>query len=322
MFICSPCADKNKAWGILRSWGPCEMCSTTGSCYDIPSHRLTLGEGVGVTPDSGTKRDVRVAASKRADRMKGYEDQYRVLLVPKSYSILRVDGRAFHTLTRGMQRPFDASFMNAMDQVGVALCEEIQGAQFAFVQSDEVSVLMTDFGSMQEPWFGGVIQKMASVAASVATVAFNDCIPTVSPRRLGQFDARVFMVPSRDEVINYFLFRQADCYRNAVSMAAEAHFSSKQLLNRTVTQRLSMLTQEGVSFEEDYPQGARHGRVIFPVPEESEVRYRRKDTEEEFTQMVIRMPWRAQPAPWFDWDQAGFLEAKTPRSPEVSQREE
>ncbi len=249
---------------------------------------------------------------KRSDRMRWHEDQWRATLPRKQFTILRVDGRAFHTLTRSMSKPFDPFFMASMDEAAVALCEEVQGAQFAYIQSDEISLLLTDFGSMQEPWFGGVVQKMCSISAVVASTAFN----VRATGKPGQFDSRVFTLPSREEAINYFLWRQADCHRNAISMVAEAHFPSKQLLGKGVTERHQMLTDKGVNYHEDYPDGARLGRVVVKVAEEAPVTYRRKDTGEEKTELVTRHRWEVQPAPWFDWDEAGFLESKVPTSPD------
>src|SRR5688500_6083821 len=106
---------------------------------------------------------------KRSDRMRAYEDAWRQILPQRSYVILRVDGRAFHTLTRPLERPFDTGFMSSMNFVAATLCKEVQGAAFGFVQSDEISVLLTAFDSMQELWFGGVVQKMTSIAAAVTS---------------------------------------------------------------------------------------------------------------------------------------------------------
>jgi len=248
---------------------------------------------------------------KRSDRMRFHEDQWRATLPPKSYTILRVDGRAFHTLTRHMSKPFDPFFMAAMDEAAVALCEDVQGVQFAYLQSDEISLLLTDFGSMQEAWFGGVVQKMCSISAAIASNHFNVRSPAIGPKGLAQFDSRVFTVPTREEAINYFLYRQADCHRNAVSMVAEAHFPSKRLLGKTVGDRHAMLAEKGVAYE-DYSLGARHGRVAVKVAEEGPVTYTRKDTGEEKTEIVTRHRWDVEPAPWFDWDEAGFLEARVP----------
>lgn len=252
-----------------------------------------------------------ISVYKRSDRMKAYEDQWRAVLPAKNYTILRVDGRAFHTLTRNLERPFDSYFMQAMDHAAVALCEQIQGCQYAYTQSDEISLLLTDFASMQEHWFGGVVQKMCSIASCVAANAFNVRMPAIAAKRLAEFDARVFTVPSREEAINYFLWRQADCHRNAVSMAAEAHFPSKQLHGKPVSERLDMLAAAGVDFA-TYPQGARHGRVTVRETFEAPVTYIRKDTGEEHTETAVRSRWVAEPADWFDWDHKGFLEQHTP----------
>lgn len=249
---------------------------------------------------------------RRSDRMKHYEHLYRHTLPPKAYTILRVDGRAFHTLTRNMERPFDGFFMQAMDAAAIALCEEVQGVAFGYLQSDEISLIATDFASMQEHWFGGVVQKMCSIAAVVASNAFNIRIPAIAARRMAEFDARVFTVPNRYEAINYFLWRQTDCYRNAVSMAAEAHFSSNQLKGKPATERLTMLASKGIDFM-DYPEGARHGRVVIKIAETAPVTYTRKDTGLEHTEVVTRHRWEAQPAPWLY--NSGFLETHIPHPP-------
>lgn len=95
-------------------------------------------------------------------------------LTPKMPCIVRVDGRAFHTLTRQCEKPFDERLIDSMAQTAVALCQEIDGAQLAYVQSDEISVLGVDYVTPDsETWFGGNVQKIVSVAASRATVAFN-----------------------------------------------------------------------------------------------------------------------------------------------------
>lgn len=253
-----------------------------------------------------------VLSPKRSDRMREYEDAWRLTLPPKSYTILRVDGRAFHTLTRNMERPFDQFFMQAMDAAAVALCEQVQGVQFAYVQSDEISLLMTDFAPQQQQWFGGVVQKMCSISAVVAANAFNVRIPAIASRRMAQFDARVFTIPHRAETIAYFLFRQDDCHRNAVSMAAESVFSSKQLHGKPVTERLDMLASHGIQFHLAYPAGARLGRVLTKVPEEALISYTRKDTGEQHEELVTRHRWEAGPAPRFSVMVGGFLDGHIP----------
>ncbi len=251
---------------------------------------------------------------KRSDRMRHYEDQHRHVLPAKAYTVLRVDGRAFHTLTRGMTKPFDPGFIQAMDDAAVALCEEIQGCQFAYIQSDEISLLLTDFASMQEPWFGGVAQKMCSISAAIASHTFRDGMQAMGLVRRPVFDSRVFTVPNRAEAINYFLWRQADCHRNAVSMVAEHHFPSKQLLGKPVSERLDMLAAKDVHMEQ-HSAGARLGRVVVKENFEGPVTYTRKDTGETLTEMCVRSRWVVEAADWFDWDHAGFLERYVPEEP-------
>lgn len=190
------------------------------------------------------------------DRMKQYEDAWRVTLPRRVPVIIRVDGRAFHTLTRDCARPFDGALMAAMDAVALALCEEVQGAQLAFVQSDEVSVLVHGYRTIQtEPWFDGGLQKMASVSASVATAAFNG---HPVPTGLATFDSRVFLVPE-DEVCNYFLWRQRDAERNSLQMVAHCHYSPVELHGKDRSELQEMVFQRGVNWN-DFPARKKRGR--------------------------------------------------------------
>lgn len=109
------------------------------------------------------------------DRMKDqYESRTRYKLPRRTFTIIRVDGKAFHTFTKGLRKPFDQQLIECMDGTAKELCRKIQGAQFAYVQSDEISILLTDFEKhTTDAWFDGNLQKMASISASIATSAFN-----------------------------------------------------------------------------------------------------------------------------------------------------
>lgn len=212
-----------------------------------------------------------MSASKRdalGDRIKGqYEDRTRYKLPRRTYTILRVDGQAFHTLTRNADKPFDQDIVERMNRTAVTLCEEIHGAKFAYVQSDEISVLLTDFTSENTAaWFDGNVQKMASVGASIATAEFNGSLFGGYPAR---FDARVFTIPDYVEVENYVIWRQKDAIRNAVQMIARASFSHRECLNKSNSQLLIMLAEKGIAWE-SFVEGLRYGRlirrVIFPRP--------------------------------------------------------
>lgn len=236
------------------------------------------------------------------DRMKSYEHATRTVLPRRTFTIIRVDGRAFHTHLRSAKKPFDPDVIRAMRHTAREMCREIHGIQFAYTQSDEISFLLTDFGSRTEPWFGGVVQKMASVSASMATAAFNDAY---GPRggSYATFDSRVYTIPDRTEVLNYFLWRQQDAIRNAVSMAAQAHFSHKSLHGQSTAEMQERLFQEkGINFKTDYPDEARRGSYAFKrayadaVSEEHQKDHGRPPYE-------IRSEWQVEAAPDFKiWD--------------------
>ena len=127
--------------------------------------------------------------------------------------------------------------MRAMDEVAIGLCAEIQGAKLAYVQSDEVSVLVHGYGSIQtEPWFGNDVQKIVSVSASIATQVF------LNEWEAGgaQFDARAFLVPE-DEVCNYFIWRQQDAVRNSINMVGQSYFSQAQMHGKSGDEVQEML---------------------------------------------------------------------------------
>lgn len=257
------------------------------------------------------------------DRMKSYEAVTRAVLPRRTYTLARIDGRCFTNYLRHAARPFDFAFMGVMDQVAAALCAEITGSVFAYAHSDEVSVLITDFGSVHtEPWFGGTVQKIASVAASLATAEFGFRataavmadglkVPHVRP----VFDARVFTIPDPVEVANYFLWRQRDCVRNSVAMAAQAHFSHKQLngLNGSQMQEL-LWWEKGVTWN-DYPDEAKRGRVCQRVTSDEVVTYTDKRSGEECSAPAVRSRWISSAAPRFTADPGSFLAGIVPRFP-------
>lgn len=190
-----------------------------------------------------------------------YEDRTRCFLPRRTWTILRIDGKAFHTYTRKMKTPYDSLFMNSMDETAAFLCEEIQGSVFAYVQSDEISVLITDFMKITtSAWFDGNIQKMASVGASLATGYFNKH-KQFDTEEIAFFDARVFTIPDPVEVFNYFVWRQKDCTRNSISSAAQSIYSAKQLHGKSSKNQIEMLFQKGINWN-NYPYQFKRGRVV------------------------------------------------------------
>ena len=184
------------------------------------------------------------------DRIKeNYELPSRRYLTRRTPVIIRLDGRAFHTLTAKMKRPYDMGFIEAMQKTAEYVFKGIQGAKLAYVASDEISILLTDFDTLQtDGWFRYNQSKMESISASMATLAFNKALPNVD----GMFDSRAFNVP-KEEVVNYFIWRQKDWCRNSLSMLAEKYFSSKQLLNVSNDGRHELLHSKGVNWANQDP---------------------------------------------------------------------
>ncbi|MFB6563496.1 MULTISPECIES: tRNA(His) guanylyltransferase Thg1 family protein [unclassified Streptomyces] len=246
------------------------------------------------------------------DRMKRYEAVHRAVLPRRTYTLLRVDGRAFHTYMRGAARPFDEAFMADMDAVAEALCAEIAGAQFSYTQSDEISILHTDFDSPgTEPWFGGVVAKQLSVAASLATAVLNER----RPGKRALFDARLFTISDPIEVANYFLWRQRDAVRNSISMAAQAHFPHERLQGVSSGGLQELLwSQAGVNWNE-YPDGCKRGRVAVRLTGERETAYVDRRTGREETTTAVRSWWETSAAPHFTTSSEGWLAATIPLMP-------
>lgn len=236
------------------------------------------------------------------ERMKRYEHQTRTTLPRRTYTLMRLDGRAFHSYTRDLERPFDHGLVLAMNDTAVALCREIHGTVFAYVQSDEISLLLTDFENHgTEPWMGGVLQKMTSLSASIATAEFN-ARHHDRTQRLAHFDSRVWPITDPNEVMNYFIWRQRDCVKNSITMAAQAVLSHKELDGLNANQRQELLwSKAGINWN-NYPDRYKRGGLVrqeeYPGPEDS-----------------VRHRWVAEPAPHLNADPAGWLVKNIPHMP-------
>ena len=205
-------------------------------------------------------------------RMKTYyEDRFRYKLLRRSYTVVRIDGKGFSKYTKGLERPFDNFLIADMNEAAKYVCANVQNVKCAYVQSDEMSFLLTDFDDLNtQMYFDGNIQKIVSVMSSYATSKFNlerfkrvfrrddhlreqfspiNVMTYLDNTKLAQFDARVFQLPNRIETINYFRWRIQDCRRNSVSSVAQAKFSHKELDEKSTLQKLEMLKGVGVDWE-------------------------------------------------------------------------
>ena len=226
------------------------------------------------------------------DRMKGYENAYRQYLPNRLPIIIRIDGRAFHTFTRGFSRPFDSVLMNTMQNTALKLCENIAGCKLAYTQSDEINLLITNNDCIDtQPWFDNNLQKLVSLSASIATLAFNahysvslanspewnssaaddDHAKWVASHlnavNSATFDARAFILPE-DEVCNYFIWRQQDAVRNSIQMVAQSLYSHKQLQNKNSNDLQEMIKAKDVNWN-DYATPCKRGTCV--VRKEQEV---------------------------------------------------
>ncbi|MEM4260957.1 MAG: tRNA(His) guanylyltransferase Thg1 family protein, partial [Candidatus Woesearchaeota archaeon] len=149
------------------------------------------------------------------DRMKRYENVNRYSLIRRTPVIIRLDGKAFHSFTKDLDKPFDEDLHNTFKQTVFYLVSQIQGAVFAYTQSDEISILLRDWDTLTtDAWFDYNIQKMASVSASIVTAKFN--MLWHKSNKIAFFDSRVFNLP-KEEVCNYFIWRQQDATKNSIN---------------------------------------------------------------------------------------------------------
>ncbi len=223
-------------------------------------------------------------------RMKTFYEQIpKTKLMRRTPVMIRIDGRAFHTFTRGFQRPFDEVLIKTMQETTKYLCENIQGCVLGYTQSDEISLVLVDYQRFEtSAWFDYEVQKMCSIAASMATMVFNrrfvenylDFIASTewdfnsesgrkkyidiqsayetASQKGAMFDARVFNIP-KEEVTNCIYWRQLDATRNSIQMVGQANFSHKELQNKSCNDIQDMLiTQRGINWN-DLPAYQKRG---------------------------------------------------------------
>jgi tRNA(His) 5'-end guanylyltransferase len=205
------------------------------------------------------------------DRMKQYEAVSKNYLCRRAPVIIRLDGKAFHTFTRGFDKPFDDVIEQAMKKTMIELCMNIQGCVLGYTQSDEISLVLCDYQKIDtDAWFEYNVQKVVSVAASDATFYFNQALSTICNNlwrtndtsfadkieligekleKGARFDARCFNLP-KDEVVNYLIWRQQDATRNSIQGLAQSMFSHKELQGLNCSQLLDKLWENGSNWND------------------------------------------------------------------------
>lgn len=225
------------------------------------------------------------------DRQKAYEAVNDRMLVPKMPFIIRVDGKAFHTYTRGFVKPFDTIMGATMIEVTKKLCEEIPGAVLGYTQSDEITIVCkyTD-RIVSQAWFNGRVRKIETIAASKATKWFNkifsekvhdyiekfegtkeykNTLRLFYNKKIGmaEFDARAFNIPEWD-CINNVIWRQQDATRNSVEAVGHANFSTKELhkVNCEGIKEM-LLKQKNIDWETDFTPYQKYGAFCYKIQE-------------------------------------------------------
>ena len=233
-----------------------------------------------------------------------YEEVPKTRLTRRTPVAIRIDGKAFHTFTRGFQKPFDEVLVKSMQRTMKYLCENIQGCKLGYTQSDEITLILTDYDTLTtDAWFGYELQKMCSIAASMATMAFNkffdeevnmwgrktfeyfwdeggydpeknsfaqsdmDLVDAYDKalRKGAMFDARVFNIP-KEEVTNLVYWRQLDAARNSVQMVGQANFSHNELQNKSCNMIQEMLMTEKEINWNDFPTHLKRGSCCIKTP--------------------------------------------------------
>ena len=208
------------------------------------------------------------------DRMKKYEAiEAGRYLIPRLPTLIRIDGKAFHTFTRGLERPYDKRLSDLMVDTTISLVGH-SNAVIGYTQSDEITLCLYTDNPHSEPYFGGRVQKLCSVLASMATAYFNRNLPLAIPEKAGSyayFDCRVWNVPTLEEAANVFVWRELDATKNAVIMVASHYFPHNELHGKHGGDMQEMLwSVHNVNFN-DYPAPFKRGTYVRKVTKE--VRY-------------------------------------------------
>lgn len=207
-------------------------------------------------------------------RMKEFYEQVpKTRLVRRMPVAIRIDGKSFHSFTKGFEKPFDDVLIKSMQETAKYLCENIQGCVLGYTQSDEITLILVDYKNLNsDAFFDYEVQKVCSISASMATMAFNryfaiNCrewyerVPyeeftngsakldklfnayTKAFEKGAMFDSRCFNIP-KEEVTNLIYWRQLDATRNSIQMVGQANFSHKELHGKSCNMIQDMLMTE------------------------------------------------------------------------------
>lgn len=215
------------------------------------------------------------------EKCRAQQEACNFMLQSTDYVLVHVDGRSFSKLIKNkFKKPFDPDFMEMMDKTAVYLCENVAGAKLAYVQSDEISLLLTKDRPESDIFFGGRLCKMQSIIASLATGEFNrqlmlynirhaekeitaaDCVGIINSTKLTQFDCKVWDVPNANDAFAWFLFRNIDCVRNSKQQTAQTWCSHKELMGLNTDEQIAYLEEKAGVVWNNLSDGEKYGRLI------------------------------------------------------------
>lgn len=263
-------------------------------------------------------------------RMKeNYESRSKQYLLRRIPTIIRLDGKAFHTYTKGLNKPFDEGLIEDMQETTKFLCQNIQGCKMGYTQSDEITIVLTDYDTFEtSAWFDYNVQKMTSISASIATAKFNQLrmqrfineSPTtnsnagkkyiysneVEESKLAYFDSRVFQIPEKEEVVNCLIWRQRDAEKNSVAMLAQSLYSHNELHKKNGNDMQEMCFQKGHNWN-DLHFSKKRGSFIIKNTYVNGQLYK-NDSPEELKTEVVRTKWDVVETPMFGKDRNSILD--------------
>ncbi len=229
------------------------------------------------------------------DRMKLYESQTTgIRLIPKLHVIARLDGKGFSKFTKGLKRPYDERLSKLMIETTKYLVKETN-SNCGYTQSDEITLMWYTDRIDSQIYFDGRLFKMLSDLSAMASVFFNRKLSEYLPEKVDKmprFDARVYVVPTLEEAVNSFLWREQDATKNSISMAAQHYYSHKELMNKNGSEKQEMLFQKGVNWD-SYPTFFKRGsyvqrkRVLTPFSVEEIERLPEKHNAKKDPNMLI-----------------------------------
>ena len=267
------------------------VCLPTGTIKKLTGKELTWEdepiEYHVLSPEEEEKEEIERLSQMKFDSLEEKCRYFQSLadyrLRENSFILAHIDGRSFSRLVKNkFKKPFDADFIEMMNETAKFLCQSVSCVKFAYVQSDEITLVMCDYNEKDtesEFFFGGRLCKLQSIIASLATSKFNrlmtlyniknaekcaDCVSIIEGVPLAQFDCKCWNVLNGNDAFAWVLYRQIDCVRNSKQQAAQTYFLHKELLGKDTEEQIGMLKEgKNIDWNTDYNDGEKYGRFVF-----------------------------------------------------------